>query len=170
MNARLIILPLAVLLVTAAAPGPAPQDQRAIRSFLVHVYTSYKECRADPKPCPKSVPWTAIFTRSTMALINRNLTLNGDEIGVAGDYDPICQCQDNDDIKVQAIELSSRSDGRILARVRFHNIGPQHVALVMEKESTGWRVYDVIAPPDQPSYRQALIADNQSVLRSRHHK
>lgn len=166
LNLRHIVLSLATLLLGAAAPAPPPADQKAIHSFLVRVYSSYRACEGDLDRCAKPVPWRSAFTPATRRLIALNEKLNDYEAGAATEADPICQCQDYETIRISRITLLGRPDGRVVANVRFTNFGQRSVALLMEKTPLGWRVYDVLPAPGASSYRDGIHSENRTLTQA----
>lgn len=163
-NLLFVPLMIASLAGASAAPMavPAP-DQTAIRAFLTAVYSSYKECKASMAKCADPMDRKSVFTPGTLSLIATNVKLNQGEVGAATGSDPVCGCQDHGTIKVNSITLTPSADGRVLAKVRFTNFGPVTASLVMEKTAGGWRVHDVLG--ESPSYRGAIIAENQALAR-----
>ncbi|WP_340316922.1 YqhG/Tai3 family protein [Rhizorhabdus argentea] len=153
--------------LNATTTAPTRLDDAEIRTFLTHIYTSYKEC-SGKLPCIDPVPWRTVFTPATSRLISVNERLNAFEAGAATDADPICQCQDYHTIKLISITLSSWPHKRIRAVVRFINAQPQQISLLMEKTPAGWRVYDVLGAPGSLSYRDGVIAENRSLTKVAH--
>lgn len=82
----------------------------------------------------------------------------GDEVGV-DDADPICACQDHDDLTGAAISAKPQPDGRVFASVVLPN-GKQTytVAFNLAKIENKWRIMDM-AGPAVPSFRKQLLAD-----------
>lgn len=73
------------------------------------------------------------------------------------DFDPICDCQDDDGLQVKEIHIERIGKDRAKAEVILHFSEPRTKKIVVEMMllPVGWRVDDV-TPSGMPSIRKML--------------
>jgi len=101
------------------------------------------------------------------ALIRRDRDLASGELSYL-DTDPICNCQDFEDLTVRHVQIFQdrrRPDVVRMARVAFNNAEePVTVLLALSGGPIqGWRIDDVVNQDGLPSLAEALAASNASL-------
>lgn len=170
---RRIVISLALMLTacdrppeTAAAtadltalPTPPPQvPAEGAEAYVRALYAGYSEDDA-------GAPWSGrrVWSRRMDALVRRDQELATEDPPYL-DADPICNCQDWENLTVRSVALSPvRADGTVEATVRFVNAGEDQTALLkLVREVDGWRVDDVMNP-GYPSLAENLAASNARI-------
>lgn len=124
----------AALLAASMVVSASAQDLIGARGFVAGLYVRKTNDRYFNYSSPR------ILTAEFYALVQ-------DSRG-ALDYDPLCQCRNNDGLSAQILSVSG-NDKQALARVllRFDAdkiAPPQHVTLVLARASlAGWKVADI---------------------------
>ena len=123
---------------TASAQGGSDGAEAFVRS----VYASYTE--DGPWPIDEA-RLDEVFTPRTAALIRRDRELSGDDLPYL-DADPICNCQDFEDLRVLETRASRDDQGRILISTRFEDFGQETTSIfVVERgASQAWRIDDIL--------------------------
>lgn len=142
---------LASLPMAAAQASPDEAD-----AFVRALYASYSDS-------DDADPWSGaqVWSRRMNALIERDRALAADGDLPYLDADPICNCQDWENLSVRSVALSPvRADGSVEATVRFINAREDQTSLLkLVREAEGWRVDDVMNP-GYPSLADNLAASN----------
>lgn len=142
-----------------ALPMAAPQvPADGAETYVRALYAGYSDDAA-------AAPWSGrrVWSRRMDALVRRDAELaDGDPPYL--DADPICDCQDWENLTVRSVALSPmRADGSVEATVRFVNAGEDQTALLkLVRETDGWRVDDVMNP-GYPSLAENLAASNARI-------
>lgn len=144
----------------------------AAKAFLVSVYHHYlKGGRGIPLDGPGARKY---FDLSLLALIRRDVKANGPgEVGVL-DYDPVCSCQDWDELSRLQIDLQMQNPNKAVANVSFAltNQPPisktdrRAIRVTLISEHSQWRIYDLfdISDPKSPlDLRDALEKEIRSL-------
>ncbi|MGD0189169.1 MAG: DUF3828 domain-containing protein [Rhizomicrobium sp.] len=131
------------LLAISSAGFAASSDSP--ESFLRHLYAQYA-------PGKRQVAFDypdagSIVDASMLALLHRDQQAAKGEVG-ALDYDPICQCQDWEALKVVSVRVISSDDQKATADVTFDNgTGKdkwrQTVRFELVHTSAGWKIHDI---------------------------
>ena len=101
--------------------GAAQEGSEGAEAFVRSVYASYR----DDAPWPiDEARLDEVFTPRMAALIRRDRALAGDDLPYL-DADPICGCQDFEDIRVLEARASRDSQRRVGVAVRFVNGGAE---------------------------------------------
>ena len=139
---------------TASAQGGSDGAEAFVRS----VYASYTE--DGPWPIDEA-RLDEVFTARTGALIRRDRELSGDDLPYL-DADPICNCQDFEDIRVVESGSDRDAEGRVIVRVRFVNGGEEMETdfLMAGDPNQGWRIDDILNADGYPSLADNLAASN----------
>ena len=129
-----ILLPLAATATHAAAQSPD--------DFLKHLYDGYAPGKT---PLAFVYPQARSFVDASMlALLQHDEKMSKGEVG-ALDYDPICQCQDWQDLKVISVHTKMLAPDHATGDVTFTNTHdkPQtvHYDLVLVKGA--WLIHDL---------------------------
>lgn len=150
---RSMILPLA-LLAGLTLPAHA-QDAAAAERFLRDLYSHY---RAGAGPfLPAFDPAPDIFTPAVVALIRKDQEESLGEVGRL-DVDPLCICQDFDDIRIAALTIASIQSGRTVATVELVDGARRFVLkITLRAVNRAWRIDDIQEGGD-PSLRRVLNA------------
>jgi hypothetical protein len=113
----------------------AAQTLASARAFTLGLYAAYARGEADHlgKDAAK------VFAPRLLALIRRQQRLD------VLDFDPICGCQDAGGLRVEAVSVRGRGDGRARAEVGLGFGGDlrRQVSLDLVAAHGGWRVEDV---------------------------
>jgi hypothetical protein len=155
-----------VAVATLAATAVQAADLARARAFVVRLYAHYPMPERSPfDPLGKSAP--AVFDPSMVGLLRTAAaqTPKGDEGPV--DWDPICSCQDDTDMKSEIVSLKATgpSDATAVVRVKFHSEQTQ-LELALSAASGAWRIHD-IKSSDTPSLRAYLIQPNRGTAPKR---
>lgn len=140
---------------------PAPPPQASTDGAEAYVRALYASYAAGDD----AEPWSGarVWSRRMEALVRRDAELATDDLPYL-DADPICNCQDWENLTVRSVALSpARPDGSVEATVRFVNGGEGQTALLkLVRQADGWRVDDVMNP-GYPSLAENLAASNARI-------
>ena len=154
------------------AGAAAATDTAAAELFLREVLAAYASPSADA-PSKKEEPVEAegaaaahlqrTFTPRLAAMLNRAYA--SDE-GL--DADPICLCNDDSALALNALKSSAQADGRVQSTVAFDSFdvsGKNHpIVLIytLERTPAGWRIADVASrSPGQENFPSLLQSLSQ---------
>lgn len=159
---RLWVLASMALALTAGgcATASAQEGREGAREFVEGVYASYR----DDQPWPiDDTRLDDVWSPRMAALIRRDRELADGELPWL-DADPICNCQDFENIEVLDARASWNADHRVVVTVRFVNAGQQGtgIFLLLGNPIRGWLIDDVVNP-DGPSLAEALAASNAGI-------
>jgi hypothetical protein len=101
---------------------------------------------------------TLAFSLSLIRVIRAELrkTPKG-EVGKI-DGDPICNCQDWENLSIAKLDVTRTGDSTAMANVTIKNMeATSTVKLLLVWTPQGWRIDDV-STTDTPSYRKYLLA------------
>lgn len=103
-----------------------------------------------------------VWTPGMSARIRRDRALATEEPPYL-DADPLCQCQDTDNLAVTSVRIETRRDGRIV-HVGFQNGGEAHVTqlVLAGNPVAGWKIGDVLEP-DGSSLAETLTQSNRRI-------
>jgi|GEM_PF-1125869 len=127
-------------------------------TFVRSVYASYS---SDPEARPPMAGDSPlVWSDRMMSLIARNEQLAKGATPYI-DADPICNCQDWENLSVTETSVGRAPDGAVLVTTRFMNGGEEQVSyLKLEGNSEwGWRINDVLNP-GYPGLYESLEASN----------
>lgn len=162
---RLCVLASAMLALTlgGCATASAQEGSEGAEHFVRAVYASYQ----DDQPWPiDDTRLDAVWSPRMAALIRRDRELADGELPYL-DADPICSCQDFENLTVQSVRIEPPVDGRgsRSAQVRFTNAG-QRVTVVLSlvgNPNSGWLIDDVVNQDGYPGLAEALAASNAGI-------
>ncbi|WP_421729135.1 DUF3828 domain-containing protein [Brevundimonas sp.] len=148
-----------ILLLGGGRAALAQEGSEGAQLFVRMVYGSYQ----DDHPSPiDETQLGAVWSPRMAGLIRRSRELaNGEPSYLHAD--PICNCQDFENLTVEHIQIfqdPQRPDVVRMARVAFINAGqPVTVLLVLSGSPIqGWRIDDVVNQEGLPSLAEALVA------------
>lgn len=152
----------ALAVVTPASAGSGDLDSvsthqsaQSAADFIRSLYVGYAPGK--PVPNPSGPQSRQIFAQSTLTLIQKDQEVPQGEVG-ALDYDPICDCQDYENIHNVVVTTAHGKDGQTTVTARFSNGGRKKtVRFDIVSERGGWRIYDIHASL-APSLRKLLGA------------
>lgn len=158
-----------IVIIAAVMAAPAAQcaDIAGARAFLVRLYAHYPERDKASAfdPIGKSAP--QVFDAPMVALLRTSAaqTPKGDEGPV--DWDPICSCQDDADMKseIASLTASGPTTATAVIRLRFRDEKEQ-LELALSAADGGWRIHD-IKSKNVPSLRAYLIQANREAAKRR---
>lgn len=162
---RLWVLASMALALTAGgcATASAQEGREGAREFVEGVYASYR----DDQPWPiDDTRLDDVWSPRMAALIRRDRELADGELPWL-DADPICNCQDFENLTVQDIQIYQARDGRggRFARVSFTNAGSEEMVVLRltGNPNSGWLIDDVINQDGYPGLAEALAASNAGI-------
>lgn len=160
---RLWVLASALLALTlgACATASAQEGREGATHFIEGVYASYQ----DDQPWPiDDTRLDAVWSPRMAALIRRDRELADGELPYL-DADPICNCQDFEDIRVLDARASWNANHRVVVTVRFVNAGQENtgVFLMLGNPIRGWLIDDVLNPDGHPGLAENLAASNTGI-------
>lgn len=164
MRLRVLASVLFALTTGGCATASAQEGSEGAREFVQAVYASYSN---DPEATPPMAGDSHdIWSDRMSALIARDQELANGELPYL-DADPICNCQDWENLTVQSVQISQPRDGRSgrLARVHFTNADSQETVVLRlsGNPNQGWKIDDVLNEGDHPSLAEALAASNRRI-------
>ena len=132
----------AILLAALLAPLPAQARDHldAARTFTQGLYEAYRH----GEPDYLGARARTTFAPRLLALIrdDRAATPRGDEGAL--DWDPICDCQDDDGMKVERVDIGEVAPDRALATVTLrYPAETMTVKLDLVSQHGQWRVADI---------------------------
>lgn len=148
------------LMLGGCTTASAQEGREGAAAFVREVYASYQ----DDQPWPiDDTRLDAVWSPRMAALIRRDRELADGELPWL-DADPICNCQDFEDIRVLDAQAGWNADHRVVVTVRFVNAGHETtgVFLMLGDPIRGWRIDDVLNP-DGPGLADSLAASNARV-------
>ena len=135
--------------LTAQAQAPQGAEQ-----FLQNLYDRYQSSTVGYSSLGRDR--RRIFSPSLVEIIRADERRNRGYVGTL-DFDPICDCQDDDGLRVS--EMHTQAMGKNRAKVEvtlnFRAPGTRRVTVDMVQLPMGWRVDDVAAS-GMPSMRKLL--------------
>lgn len=161
---RKLIFALAVSMLSAGATC-AQQGSEGAEGFVRQVYATYS---ASGDGIMGERVLDTYWRPDMAALIRRDRALADGDLPYL-DADPICDCQDWENLTVRRVEISQfplhGREGR-RADVWFINGGQaQHVILHLRETPTRWRIQDVLREDGGPSLAEQLAESNQRIER-----
>ena len=141
------------LLIVAVALSPTPafsetsaSDTASARQFFQSIYRHYGKTGKGIDPL--SSAGARIFDASFRALLRADARAAGPGYVGVVDFDPLCACQDWDDMHDLSIALHSGVGGATTADVSFvMGNGPdahRHIQFDLLRVAGGWRIHNVI--------------------------
>lgn len=136
---------------TTAAPAA---DAAGAEAFVRGVYAGYTDAPGGTGPDLMATAYSAELNR---LISTGGPTGEGSERGL--DADPICDCQDWQNLTLTNVAVTPQGADRADARVTFTNGGgaPTTQSLKLVREAAGWRVDDVVSTA-RPSLAAELRA------------
>jgi Protein of unknown function (DUF3828) len=136
-----LLIGILVALVASTRMEGAP-DAASAKRFLESVYVRYNK---GGTPMDIEGPnANSVFDPSLIALEHADARAASPDVGVL-DWDPICGCQDDVDIRNLKIDVSSAGSTRAKAAVSFDVQDGTHTALMFTLAivSGHWRIYNI---------------------------
>ncbi|CND44770.1 DUF3828 domain-containing protein [Yersinia pseudotuberculosis] len=134
-------------------------------AFLKRIYAPYGSDDLSPVPIDRTEP-ERIVSKRFMAVLQEDqaLTLPGDQ-GYLG-YDPICQCQDYQDLVVTNITIlandNKKSQATVTSRAFIDGSGTVTTTFNLVAEDGHWFIDDIF-DASQASIRDAIDANNKAL-------
>ena len=156
---RMMLVATVVAMAGAATAAPMQEGSEGATDFARAIYASYSE--DGPWPTDEA-RLDQVFTPRMAALIRRDRALADGDLPYL-DADPICSCQDVENLRVLDARVSRDAKRMILVSVRFEN-GGQEATTVLRLAGNpirGWKVDDSPPPPGWPSLANALTESNR---------
>ena len=146
----------------ADAPAALPPGRDAIyeaarvgpEEFVRAVYAAHAVRAMGEPPKPGQEP---IYGRMLNAMIGEDFRRAGGEVPTLN-WDPICDCQDGDDFRLESVVVRESSATEAEADVVFFNNGEtRRQTLKLVKEGPMWRISDFLVP-GRPPLSETLMA------------
>ena len=144
----------------ALKPGRAAMYEAARvgpEAFVRALYAIYPATDAEmgAPPQPGQDP---LYDRMLNAMISADFAKAAGEVPTLN-YDPICDCQDVGDFRLDSVTITSSGPAAAEAAVVFTNMGEtRRQTLKLVKEGPMWKVADVLVPGRQPLTEQLMAA------------
>ena len=153
---RIAAIGLSLALAGCATGASAQRGDEGAEAFVRAVYAAYGGDADAAAPPDLGDP--SVWSPRMSALIRRDRELAPDGDLPFLDADPLCECQDWEDLRVLAITIRHASTGWV-ARVVFENGGEMLMTMLQLTGDPirGWRIDDVLNPP-YPSLATELEA------------
>ena len=153
-----------MLLFGGCRAAAAQEGSEGAQLFVRIVYGSYQDDHLSPID---ETQLDAVWSPRMAALIRRDRELANSELSLL-DADPLCNCQDFENLTVQRVRIfqdQQRPDVVRMARVEFINAGqPVTVLLALSGDPIqGWRIDDVVNQEGLPSLAEALVSSIASM-------
>jgi len=161
MRPRLLFATAFSAAVLLPAIPSAAQDAASAKALLTTIFQDYAKGGqgVDYK--------SGYFHSSLVALANADMKAAGTDIPVAGDGDPICDCQEWDGIWVLKMDVALVTPQRAQAVVTFAIFAPKDrpkddsrtIKLTLVPERGQWRIFDIeylAEPHSEPSAPKTL--------------
>ena len=158
---RMMLAAALVAMAGTATAAPMQEGSEGATAFARSIYASYSE--DGPWPIDEA-RLDQVFTPRMAALIRRDRALADGDLPYL-DADPICSCQDIENLRVLDARVSRDASRMILVTVRFEN-GGQETSTVLRLAGNpirGWKVDDVLSPGGWPSLADALAESNRRI-------
>lgn len=149
------------LALAAAMPAAAQVGSEGAEAFVRGVFAGYSANGEDEWPLAE-YNLSDVFSARMAGLIRRDRALAEDDLPYL-DADPLCQCQDWGDFRVESVRIIhiARMPGR-RADVTFTNFGQRETTRLQLSGDpiSGWRIDDVLTP-GQPGLAEQLEESNR---------
>ncbi|MFS2127078.1 DUF3828 domain-containing protein [Pseudomonas sp. Pseusp97] len=143
-SAFALSLILLTLFDTSLAASTPAADTASAERFLRQLYASYSP---DGPGVPNStLKEEDVYDASLIALMKADQDAADGEVGYLNG-DPVCDCQDWGDLRIQTLTFAATDDGRLKASVTLKDVvtgeGKQ-LDLLLHRTAQGWRVEDFV--------------------------
>lgn len=133
------------------------QSEQSAHEFVDHVYARYPADNTGNADLVPGKDASRIFSPSLLKLMRRDRQLAGSGYVGKLDFDPGCDCQDPDGMRVVAVNVSATVAGRAISDVHLDFGGAQktivHLQIIYLRQ--GWRIDEILAA-DMGSLRKLL--------------
>lgn len=139
----LVLLTMADASLAASAPSAA--DSASAEQFVRHIYASY--ANDGPGVPNDSLAEADVYDASLIALMEADQDAADGEVGYLNG-DPLCDCQDWGDIKIQSLAFNSVDAERLKATLVLKDASTgegRNLSLLLHHTAQGWRVEDCIS-------------------------
>lgn len=138
-------------LLCSAGASSTGKEEPEIREFLATLYSHGRPARP------------AIFDKEMLSVLAENKRLLKGDLG-ALDYDPFCQCQDDEGMRpnVTGIQVTDPSDASASLDLRWQGGQKVFVRFDLKKADGRWRIHDVMSKR-VPSLLKQLIEENRKL-------
>lgn len=143
-SAFALSLILLTLFDTSLAASTPAADAAEAERFLRQLYASYSP--DGPGVPNKAVKEEDVYDASLIALMKADQDAAGGEVGYL-DGDPLCDCQDWGDLRVQALTFAPAAGDRLKASVTLKDVVTgegEQLDLLLHETANGWRAEDFI--------------------------
>jgi Protein of unknown function (DUF3828) len=148
---------LVAALLSLATITAHAQTQAQAETFVRHIYSEYTTPPKHNSPDFLNREMTLVFSPGLIRIIRTELrkTPKG-EVGKI-DGDPICNCQDWENLSIAKLDIAKTGETTAIANVSIKNMdATSSIKLMLQWTPQGWRIDD-ISTADTPSYRKYLL-------------
>lgn len=148
-----------------AATAPSAADSASAEQFLRQVYASY--ANDGPGVPNDKLQESDVYDASLIALMEADQDAADGEVGFL-DGDPLCDCQDWGDIKIQSLAFTSVEGDRLKASLVLKDVATgegRKLGLLLHRTAQGWRVEDCIS--GQGSLAENLKFNTRKLLQEK---
>ncbi len=128
----------------AAAPAMAQEGSEGAEAFVRSVFAGYETEEDDAWPMAEA-RLDRVWSSRMAGLIRRDRALATDDPPYL-DADPLCQCQDWGQFRVESVQIGRDPGAGRRATIRFSNLGERATTVVRlgGNPNAGWRIDDVL--------------------------
>lgn len=140
----LLLVLLTMADASIAASAPSADDNASAKRFLRQIYASY--ANDGPGVPNDSLAQADIYDASLIALMQADQDAADGEVGYLNG-DPLCDCQDWGDIRIQSLVFKPVNGERLTATLVLKDLSTgegRNLDLLLHRTARGWRVEDCI--------------------------
>jgi hypothetical protein len=148
---------LAACALTLATVTLRAQTTAQADTFVRHLYSEYTTPAKHNSPDFLGREMTLAFSPALVRIIRAEMrkTPKGDVGKIDGD--PICNCQDWENLSIAKLDIEKNSDAAATANVVIKNMdATSSLKMLLVWTPQGWRIDD-ISTADTPSYKKYLL-------------
>ncbi len=148
------------LAMAAGTPAAAQEGSEGAEAFIRVVFDAYVDDDDSRWPLADA-RLDLIWSPRMAALIRRDRDLSEGDLPYL-DADPLCQCQDWGEFRVESVRIQNPPGPGRRAIVTFTNFGARETTVVdlAGNPNAGWRIDDVLTA-GQPGLAEALTESNR---------
>ena len=161
----LLLILLTMTDASMAATAPSAADSASAEQFLRRVYASY--ANDGPGVPSDKLQESDVYDASLIALMEADQDNAAGEVGFL-DGDPLCDCQDWGDIRIQSLALTALEGDRLKASLALKDASTgegRKLDLLLHRTAQGWRVEDCIS--GQGSLAENLRRSTRKLLQEK---
>ena len=164
---RIAVWIAAACLVNVASPVVAAPDTASARAFVEKLYSHYPSKPHGKAFDPTGKNASEVFDRGMIAAFREDARLSNGEVGFV-DSDPLCQCQDDTDLKskVESVTMTGPNAADVVVNLQYPD-ATRALTLHLVPVNGAWRIHD-LSMGDMKSYRADLLKANKEAAAQHH--